>query len=62
LVIVKKTRNLQRERNGASSKPKASTLPYALDTAVVVIDNMTKGESSAAVESFSAIGRSGECL
>jgi hypothetical protein len=40
LVIVKKSKP-QRERNGASFKPKASTLPYALDNAVVVIDGMT---------------------
>ncbi len=40
LVIVKKSKP-QRERNGAALKPKASTLSYALDTAVVVIDGMT---------------------
>jgi hypothetical protein len=40
LVFVKKS-TPHRERNGASFKPKASTLPYALDTAVVVIDRMT---------------------
>ena len=40
LVIVKKSKP-QRERNGAALKPKASTLSYALDTAVVVIDRMT---------------------
>jgi len=42
LVIVKKSKP-QRERNGASLKPKASTLSYTLDTAVVVIDGMTIG-------------------
>jgi hypothetical protein len=47
LVIVKK-QNPQRERNGASSKPKASTPSYALDTAVVVIDEMT-GSSGVAI-------------
>jgi hypothetical protein len=35
LVFVKKSKP-HRERNGAFSKPKASTLPYALDTAVVL--------------------------
>jgi hypothetical protein len=40
LVIVKKSK-AQRERNGATLKPKASTPSYALDTAVVVIDGMT---------------------
>ena len=40
LVFVKKSKP-HRERNGAALKPKASALPYALDTAVVVIDGMT---------------------
>jgi hypothetical protein len=35
-----------RERNGASLKPEASTPQFALDTAVVVIDNMTGFESN----------------
>jgi len=41
LVFVKEKSTPHRERNGASLKPRASTLPYALDTAVVVIDGMT---------------------
>jgi len=40
LVIVKK-QNPQRERNGASLTPVASAPSFALDTAVVVIDEMT---------------------
>jgi hypothetical protein len=45
LVIVKKQKqNLLIERKGAAAKPKASTPSYALDTAVVVIDEMTDGQ------------------
>jgi hypothetical protein len=35
--------NLLKERNGASLKPETQTPSSALDTAVVVIDEMTKG-------------------
>ncbi len=34
-----------KEQNGAFQNPWASTPSSALDTAVVVIDNMTEGES-----------------
>jgi hypothetical protein len=38
-------KNLLKERNGASLKPETQTPSFALDTLVVVIDNMT-GEQS----------------
>ena len=37
--------NLLKERNGASLKPETQTPSSTLDTAVVVIDEMTAGES-----------------
>ena len=51
-----------RERNGASLKPRASALPYALDTAVVVIDRMTKLGRSEHPQSGRNSGTSGTSL
>ena len=42
VLVFMQSVGFQIERNGARKKPRASTLKYALDNAVVVIEGMTK--------------------
>src|ERR1035441_5143849 len=41
VLVFMQSVGFQIERNGARKKPRASTLKYALDNAVVVIEGMT---------------------